>query len=87
MAGKANRVLIKLAKPQFQVKVTSTPAGATITAGGKSLGVTPTTIKLPGFESTALTLTKPGFAPDTQRVNPKQNNASHHVTLKRGKSR
>jgi hypothetical protein len=87
VAGKANQVVIKLAKTMFQVKVTSTPAGATITAGGKSLGVTPTTIKLPGFEATALTLTKPGFAAETQRVNPKQNNASHHVTLKKGRSR
>jgi hypothetical protein len=87
VAGKANKLTIKLAKAMLQVKVTSTPAGATITAGGKSLGVTPTTIKLPGFEPTALTLTKPGFAPDTQRVNPKQNNTSHHVTLKKGKGR
>ena len=56
----------------FSVKVTSTPAGATITAGGKSMGVTPTTIKLPGFEPTSITLTKPGFAPETSRVTPKQ---------------
>jgi hypothetical protein len=87
IAGKANKLTIKLAKTLFQVKVTSMPAGATITAGGKTMGVTPTTIKLPGFEPTALTLSKPGYAPDTARVNPKQNNASHHVTLKKGKGR
>ena len=85
--NETSKLTVKLAKTLFSVKVTSTPAGATITAGGKSMGVTPTTIKLPGFEGTPLTLTKPGFAPDTQRVNPKQNNASHHVTLKKGKAR
>lgn len=86
-ADKSNRVLIKLSKPMVSVKVTSMPAGATIMAGGKSLGVTPTTIKLPANEATSLTLTKPGFASDTQRVSPKQNNATHHVMLKKGKAR
>jgi WAS/WASL-interacting protein len=81
------RLTVKLSRPTFSVKVTSTPAGATITAGGKSMGVTPTTIKLPGFDSTSLTLSKPGFASDTTRVTPKQNNTSHHVTLKKGRGR
>lgn len=85
VAGKANKLVVKLAKTVFSVKVTSTPSGATITMGKKSLGVTPTTIKLPAYESSPLTLKKPGFAPDTQRVNPKQNNTSHHVTLKKGR--
>jgi hypothetical protein len=84
-AGKTSKLVVKLARTLFQVKVTSTPAGATITAGGKTMGVTPTTIKLPGFETTAITLKKPGYSPDTQRVNPKQNNSSHHVTLKKGR--
>ncbi|HEY5920508.1 MAG TPA: PEGA domain-containing protein, partial [Kofleriaceae bacterium] len=86
-AAKTNKLTVKLARTMFSVKMTSTPAGATITLGGKSLGVTPTTIKLPSFESSALTLTKPGFAPETARVNPKQNNHSQHVTLKKGKGR
>jgi hypothetical protein len=84
-AGKPNKILVKLGKQMFQVKVTSTPAGATITAGGKSMGVTPTTIKLPGYEPTSITLTKPGFAKDVTRVTPKSNNASHRVVLKKGK--
>jgi hypothetical protein len=86
-ADKPNKLSVTLSKPTFSVKVTSTPAGATITAGGKTMGVTPTTIKLPGFTPTALTLTKFGYTTDTSRVTPKQNNASHHVTLKKGKSR
>jgi hypothetical protein len=85
VAGKANKLVIKLAKTLFSVKVTSTPAGATITTGKKSVGVTPTTIKLPAYEASSITLKKPGFAPDTQRVNPKRNNTSHHVTLKKGR--
>ncbi|HEX5059471.1 MAG TPA: PEGA domain-containing protein [Kofleriaceae bacterium] len=83
-AGKANKLLIKLTRTLVSVKVTSTPAGATITAGGKSMGVTPTTIKLPQGEPTAITLSKPGYAKDTQKVSPRSG-ASHHVTLKKGK--
>jgi hypothetical protein len=85
VAGKANKLVVKLAKTLFSVKVTSTPAGATITSGKKSVGVTPTTIKLPAYEASSITLKKPGYAPDTQRVNPKRNNTSHHVTLKKGR--
>jgi WAS/WASL-interacting protein len=85
--AEATSLTVKLQRPTFLVKVTSSPAGATITSRGKSLGVTPTTIKLPGFDATALTLTKPGFAVDTQRVKPTKNNTSHHVTLKKGKGR
>ncbi len=85
VADKPNKLVVKLAKTLFSVKVTSTPAGATITTGGRSVGVTPTTIKLPAYETSAVTLKKPGYSTDTQRVSPKQNNTSHHVTLKKGR--
>src|SRR5262249_36626305 len=86
-AGKQNKYVFKLAKTLLSVKVTSTPAGATITVGGKSMGVTPTTIKLPANEPSSITLSKPGFANDTQKIAPRQNNAAHHVYLKKGKGR
>jgi hypothetical protein len=76
-------VVIKLAPAVFSVKVTSTPSGATITVGGKSMGVTPTTIKLPAFATSTITITKDGFAPDSEKVAPRVNNAAHHVTLKK----
>jgi hypothetical protein len=87
VAGKPNKLAVKLTRPMFLVKVTSTPMGATIKVNGRSLGVTPTTIKLPGFDTTTITLTKPGFAPTNERVTPKSNNTSEHVTLKKGKGR
>jgi hypothetical protein len=74
---------IKLQKAVFSLKVTSTPAGATISIGGKPSGLTPSTIKVTAFEATTITIAKDGFAPDSQKVTPKQNNASHHVTLKK----
>ncbi|HUS27803.1 MAG TPA: PEGA domain-containing protein [Kofleriaceae bacterium] len=83
-AVKANKITIKLGKTMFSLKVTSNPSGATITIGGKSAGVTPTTVKVAAFESSAITLSKPGFATDTQRVTPKQNGQAHHVVLKKG---
>jgi hypothetical protein len=82
--GTDSKVAIELAKAMFSIKVTSAPAGASITVGGKAAGVTPTTIKVPAFAQTTITLTKDGYAPDTQKIAPRQNNAAHHVNLKRG---
>jgi hypothetical protein len=67
----------------FTVKVSSQPTGATITLNGKSLGVTPTVVKLPAFELSTLILTKDGFSPDTQKVTPKQNNLAVQSQLKK----
>jgi len=76
------KVLVKLAPPMIQVKVTSVPPGATITVGGKVVGITPSTIKLPA-QGASITLSKDGYVPDTQKIAPKANGA-HHVNLKKG---
>ena len=83
--GKANKVVVKLAKTTFTLKVTSSPAGATISVGGRSMGVTPAQIRLPAYESVAILVSKPGFAADSKTVTPKSNNISHHVVLKKGR--
>jgi hypothetical protein len=77
------KVDVALATAIFTVKVTSAPAGATITVGGKPMGVTPTTIKLPAFSASTIVITKDGFTPDTQKITPKQNGMAHHVPLKK----
>jgi hypothetical protein len=73
----------RFATPMFSVKVTSMPPGATITVRGKVLGITPTTVKLPAFASTSITLSKDGFQADTETIAPRTNNATHFVTLKK----
>ena len=78
----ATKLTIKIPAPLFQLKVTSIPSGATITIAGKVVGITPTTIKVPAFAGSTITLSKDSYAPDTQRVTAKQNNATHMVTLK-----
>lgn len=80
---KGTRIKVALARPTLMVKVSSQPAGAKITAGGKTIGVTPTTVKLTAFETATLTITKDGFAAETRKVTPKQNNQSVHAVLKR----
>ena len=80
------KVDVHLQRAQFSVKVTSTPPGATITVGGRPMGITPSTIKLPAYEASRVTLTKEGYAVDTEALTPKVNNMAHHVTLKRGNS-
>ena len=77
------KLRVALAKPTFQVKVSSTPAGATITMNGKSLGVTPTMIRIPAFEASALMITKDGYATETETVTPKSNGIAVHSTLKK----
>ncbi len=76
-------IKVALAKVTFAVKVSSTPPGASITVGGKPMGFTPTTVKLPAFESSTLKIAKDGFTVDAQKITPKQNNQTVHATLKR----
>jgi hypothetical protein len=78
---------VKLGRAQFLVKVTSAPSGASIAVGGRPMGVTPTTIKLPAYETSRITLTKDGFATETEPFLPKVNGAPLHVILKKGTSR
>lgn len=77
------RLRVTLGKPTFLVKVSSTPAGATITLNGRPLGVTPTTVKVPAFESSVLMIVKDGFATETETVAPKSNGLAVHADLKR----
>lgn len=86
-ADKANKLTVKLGKTMFSIKVTSTPAGATITVGGKPAGVTPATVKVAGFEASTITISKSGFAPDTSKVTAKSNGQAHHVVLKKATRR
>lgn len=74
---------VALAKVTFTVKVSSSPAGATILLGTKSLGVTPAAVKLPAFETSTLTIKKDGYQPDTQKITPKTNNLSISSALKK----
>lgn len=82
-ADKPNKVVVRLGRTMYRLKVTSSPAGATIKADGRSMGVTPATIRLPAYETTAIVLSKPGYATDSKKVTPKSNNASHHFSLKK----
>ncbi|HEU0034812.1 MAG TPA: PEGA domain-containing protein [Kofleriaceae bacterium] len=77
------KLRVALARTTFSVKVSSQPPGATITLNGKSLGVTPTTVRLPAFEASTLTIAKDGFATETQKITPKQNNQALHTQLKK----
>jgi hypothetical protein len=77
------KLKLTLAKPTFLIKVSSMPAGATITMNGKSLGVTPTTVKIPAFEASTLTIAKDGYATETEKVTPKSNGVAVHTALKK----
>jgi hypothetical protein len=84
-APDAPAVKVSMSHAIYSVKVSSSPAGATITVGGKSMGVTPTTVKLPAFETATLIMTKDGFSTEAQTLTPKTNNQTVHVTMKKKK--
>ncbi len=77
------KVAVTLGVATFALKITSTPAGATIFVGGRSKGVTPTAVQLPAFQTVKITVAKDGYAPDTSNIVMKSNGQSHHVTLRK----
>jgi hypothetical protein len=81
VAAGASSLEVRLERPQFKVKVTSRPSGATVKVGGESVGKTPVTIKLPGFETTSLELVRGGVT-TTQRVYPGKSGHKVDVKLK-----
>ena len=86
-AGGQRPVRVALARVTLQVKVSSTPPGATITLAGKTIGVTPTMVKLPAFEAASLKIAKVGFGPVLKKITPTQNSMAVHVTLTKGAKR
>jgi PEGA domain-containing protein len=72
-----------LARQTFLVKVSSTPPGAAVTLGTKSLGVTPTMVKVPAFESSTLSIAKDGYETETETVAPRGNGTAVHTVLKK----
>ena len=82
-SAKPATIKLALARTTFTVKVSSSPPGATVTLGGKVLGLTPTTVKVPAFEASTLKIAKDGYAPEMQKVTPKNNASAVSVTLKK----
>ncbi|MGE3546935.1 MAG: PEGA domain-containing protein, partial [Kofleriaceae bacterium] len=80
-------LVIKLQRATFAIKVSSTPQGAKIMLGRKLMGVTPTSIKLPGFSPVTLRIIKDGYGARTEKLIPKHNNQAVHVALKKAKRR
>jgi len=80
-------ISVELVRAIYQLKVSSSPAGATITVNGKSGGVTPAIVKVTPFEPTTIVMSKDGFSTETEKLTPKSNNQTVHLTLKRKKLR
>jgi hypothetical protein len=78
-----NTARVALGRVQLSLKVSSSPAGAAITVNGKAAGVTPSSVKVSGFEALTIVLAKPGFEPYTERITPRTNGESVHGVLKR----
>jgi hypothetical protein len=77
------KVRVALTKQTAQIKISSSPEGATVTLNGRALGITPTTVKVPALETSTLTITKNGYEPLTEKVSPKPSGATVRVQLHR----
>jgi hypothetical protein len=77
------KLKVTLVRQSVLVRVSSTPEGATITLNGKPLGVTPTTVRVPAFESSSLLITKDGYEHATEAVTPKSSGATIRTRLKK----
>ena len=78
-------VQVALPRLTFPVRVSSNPPGATVTLYGKSLGVTPTVVKVPAFETSTLLITKDGYETESEKVAPRGNGVTVHKKLERKK--
>src|SRR5262249_19246508 len=74
---------VELSRAVYQLKVSSTPAGAAGTGNGKAGGGTPTTGEGTAVEPTTIVMTKDGYSTETQKLTPKSNNQTVHVALKK----
>jgi hypothetical protein len=85
-AGEPSSVSLRLERPTFRLRVTSKPSGARVTYGGRSVGTTPLTFPVTGFERTRLRVISPGHRPVSRQIYPK-GNRSVSVSLKRAATR
>ncbi len=83
--GKPSTVDLALARPTHSVTVTSSPSGATVSIAGRRAGTTPTQVKVMGFTGVTLTVEKPGFRTETQKLYSKSDGERLTVKLVRGK--
>ena len=72
-----------LSRLMFTVKVTSQPSGATIAVNGKSIGKTPSAVKVPAFQTVSIGVNKDGYAPLKQPLTAKEDGTAIRFTLKK----
>ncbi len=81
------KLKVTLRRAMYSIKVSSRPAGARVSYRGRTVAVTPSTMRLPAFERATLTFVKPGYATQTKRVTVRQNHQTVHAKLKRRRRR
>ncbi len=86
-SAEGDKLAVRIPAPTFQIKVTSSPSGATITIGHRVVGITPTSVRVAAFATTRIMVSKDGYVTDIEKIAPRQNNAAHHVTLRRATRR
>ncbi len=82
--GDTEKVTADLSRPRTVLRVESSPSGATVLVNGSSVGFTPLTTTIPGFVSTTVTLSKPGYKSFSKQLSPTSTSAKVAATLKAG---
>jgi hypothetical protein len=81
--GKPGEVEVTMTRPTHRLTVTTVPAGATISIGGRRAGTSPTVIQLMGFSRLSITAEKTGYKPVTSKVYSKRPNDKLSLRLSR----
>ncbi|MEM9493564.1 MAG: PEGA domain-containing protein, partial [Myxococcota bacterium] len=82
-----NAVTAKLQRPEVRLRITSTPPGARVSVGGKTIGQTPLSHSASGFVNLDLVISKDGYRTYRKRLSPRppKMNVDAKLVPRRGK--
>ena len=72
-----------MTRPRAQLRIVTRPSGATVQVDGRTVGRSPLTTTVDGFERARVTLSAPGMRPEDRRVYAKAGTTMLNVTLKK----
>ena len=61
--NEATKLSLMLLRPKHRLKISSTPAGATVTVNGRRVGKTPISATVIGFQTSKIRIAKAGYKP------------------------
>jgi hypothetical protein len=80
------KVAVTMNRPAVNLSVITSPAGATVTVGGRTVGSTPVTTQIRGYERVSVKVTKTGYQSAGKTVYGSDRSLTARFTLKKSSS-